>query len=100
MKIVWSKSAKEDLANYRNKSKILYVEKYIEKLIDYVDELEKHPRLGKKIFKIKDKEIRQLVYKMHKILYNVENGEIDILVVIHGHRDMKIIVKYLKQHLQ
>ncbi|MBP3256270.1 MAG: type II toxin-antitoxin system RelE/ParE family toxin [Clostridia bacterium] len=99
MKIVWTKSAKEDLANYRNESKILDVEKYIEKLIDYVDELESHPRLGKKLFNIRDKEIRQLIYKMHKILYIVEDEKIMILVVVHVHRDMNFIVKFLKQQL-
>ena len=99
MYIVWTESAKEDLANYRNESKILNVEIYIEKLIDYVDELENYPRLGKKIFNKKDKEIRKLIYKMHKILYYLENDKIFILAVLHGHRDMKVVEKYIKDYL-
>ena len=99
MNIVWTKSAKEDLANYRNKSKILNVEKYIEKLISYVDELENHPRLGKMLIYKQDIEIRQLIYKMHKILYIIEDEKIKILIVVHAHRDMKFIVKFLKEYL-
>ena len=58
------------------------------------------PNLGKFIFKINNFEIRQLIYKMHRILYSTKEDKIYILVISHTTRNYKEIVNYIKTYFK
>ncbi len=70
---------------------------YMNKLIDYVDILNTMPELGKvvenNIFKY---EIRQIVYKSHKVIYHKKDNDIIILTVLHSKMDYNAALKRLK----
>lgn len=98
MDIVWLEDAKNDLINYRKNSSIITegkVENYITSLMDYVDSLENNPQLGKLFFTYKKNEIRQLIYKKHRIIYYIKDNEVRILAVIHTARDIDNIMNYI-----
>lgn len=67
---------------------------YINKLVDYTETLEKMPKIGKKI----NYEIRQIIYKKHKIIYNIRAEDIVILAVIHTRLDLNKALKNLKRN--
>lgn len=99
MEVIWTKSAKQDLINYQKNSHIINIENinsYIISLINYVDTLANMPKIGKLLFKINNIEIRQLIYKMHRILYSLINDTVYILVISHTTRDYEEIIKYIK----
>lgn len=55
MEVIWTKSAKYDLKEYFENSKMHTIEKvheYIFSLIEYVSKLENMQKMGKKIFKV------------------------------------------------
>ena len=98
MVINWSNFAKKDLYEYRINSTINNVSEYINNLVDYIDCLISNPFLGRHKFNLDDgTEVRELIYKMHRILYTVENDFITILVVAHTLRDVQHIIDELKK---
>lgn len=100
MEIIWTKEAKQDLHDYYKNSRIENTEKlkkYVTSIVEYVDSLATSPRLGKVLYNDKV-EVRQLVYKIHKILYSIINNKIYILVVTPSARDTKFITQYLKNN--
>lgn len=99
MNLLWTKNAKDELTNYKYTSKLVNVSKYIEDLINKVDILTRHPQIGKIVFYNDEKEIRQIIYRMHRILYYTDNKNVYILDVSHTHRNMQTIISYLKRNL-
>ena len=103
MEIIWTKSARDDLNDYYQNSKILIDDKlneYIDSMINYIDTLSEMPCLGKVIGNIKDKEMRLVIYKMHKILYSIEEEKIYLLAITHTARDYAKIIDYIHKYLQ
>lgn len=74
---------------------------YMNKLIDYVDILNTMPELGKvmgnNVFKY---EIREIVYKSHKIIYHKTKTDIVILTVLHSKMDLNTALKRIKRNLK
>lgn len=100
MVVVWSRTAKNNLKEYKLNSKVhteIKLENYINGLIEYVDTLKDFPHLGKILFENNNIEFRQLVYKMHKIYYYINNEEIRILSVVHTKHDIVNVISYLSK---
>ena len=103
MEVIWTKSAKCDLRSYFENSKLhtdKKVHEYIFSMIGYISILENMPQMGKKVFEINQKEIRQLIYEMHRILYYINKDKIYILAVVHTTRDYNEIIKFIKRNMQ
>lgn len=99
MVVVWSKSAINDLKSYSEHSKIITdgkIQKYIDSLIDYASSLSFTPNLGKEFLTYKNITIRQLLYKMHRIFYYIENDEIIIIQITHTSRDIDNVIAIMK----
>lgn len=89
MEVIWTKVARRninDFFDYIHEETEQTANKYIYKLIEYTDILGMFPQAGKLIDKAGEIEIRQLVYKKHKIFYKIEE-EIYILSVIHSSKN-------------
>ena len=94
--VVWTTSAISDLehlilntkSNYKNT-----IKKYIRNLINYIEILNTMPYLGKRIYyKNSNLEIRQLLYKKHRIIYEIKNNQCCILAIIHIKQNFKKII--------
>lgn len=94
MVIQWSNFAKTNLKDFIHYSKISNPNIYVQKLIFNVSILEDNPKAGKVITHKNTVEIRQLVYKMHRILYHIYEDEIHIDAVLHSHFNLN---NYLKK---
>lgn len=100
MVIKWTRLARNDLLKfYQNAHPYTEdnVKKYIEELIQYTKILKDFPNLGKNIFYIKDFEIKQLLFKKHRIIYYIQETKIIILTIIHTSRNINRILKTLKK---
>ena len=98
MVIKWSDFAKINLQNFIRSSKLSSPNSSIEELVNTVYILEDNPRAGKELHIDKNKEIRQLIYKMHRIIYIVLDNEIEILTVLHTNQDLQTTIKFLEKH--
>lgn len=73
---------------------------YMNKLIDYVDSLDNMPKVGKKLEMISNYELRQLIYKSHRIIYTVKVDDIVILAVLHTRLDIAKALKKIQRDIE
>jgi len=72
---------------------------YMNKLVDYVDGLDNMPKVGKKFKMISNYELRQLIYKSHRIIYTVKADDIVILAVLHTRLDIRKALKKMQRDI-
>ena len=73
---------------------------YMQKLVDYVDIIDTMPEICKNInFVISDYEVRQIIYKKHRIFYVIKEENAVILAIIHTRLDIGKALKKLKRDM-
>lgn len=101
--VVWSEVAISHITEFIDEAKEgteQTAKNYINKLIDYVDILETMPNLGKDVQMVIYKyNVKQIIYKKHRILYCQEDDNITILAVLHTRLDVKKAIRSLKNGL-
>lgn len=99
MVIIWSNFAKNNLRDYLRNShrQKNNVSNYIKSLVNYVQNLIYFNSLGKVLYYYHSIEIRQLLYKQHRILYYISNQEIHILAILHTSQNLKTTLKFIKK---
>ncbi len=91
MKIEWTEPAISDLESikaYIAKDSEYYASRFVERIIQAVENLERFPEVGRKVPEAKEENIRELLFHNYRIIYRVEKELILILSVIHGSRDL------------
>lgn len=67
----------------------LYAERFVRQIIGAVDRLEKFPLSGRQVPEAERPEIREVIFQHYRIIYWLASEErIDILIVLHGSRDL------------
>ena len=100
MVVIWTKTAKTQLGDFSEHSHYGKVKEYIEEMVKYVSSLEDFEKLGMKFGTYNTKQVRQLIYKKHRIFYHITSNKIFILSVIHMAQDLTDINRLLKQLLK
>lgn len=102
--VIWTDNALSHITEFIDEAKEDTEETakyYMKKLVDYVDILETIPELGKNIeYIISNYEIRQLIYKKHRIIYHIKGNDIVILSVLHTRLDLGKALRKLKRDIQ
>lgn len=91
-KIIWSlKSVEnlEDISNYISKNSPLYAPVFVQKIISSVDRLSDFPFSGRKVPEFDDDKIREIIFHSYRIIYRVNNNNVEIILVIHGSKLLK-----------
>ena len=91
MVIIWTEPSIADLQNFLDNARdgtYKSANDYIISLMNYVNLLKIYPHLGKIYRKLKLKNVRQLIYRKHKIFYTIYDNHILIITVIHSSRNM------------
>lgn len=74
---------------------------YMNKLVDYTEILETMPEIGKRIeYVISNYEIRQMIYKKHRIIYHIKENDAVILAVLHTKLDIDKALRKLKRDIK
>ncbi len=98
--VIWAETAINHITQFIDDAKSgteQTAKKYIEKLIDYVEILNEMPNIGKTFtYKVYKYELRQLLYKKHRIIYYLNNDRVVILAVIHTRLDVKKAIDRIK----
>lgn len=98
MEINWTKSAKNDLKEFRFITKKSNPNEYIKELVNNVKLLEDNKNLGKIYFYIKGYIVRQIIFEQHRIFYYDKNNIIHIIAIVHHKQDIKAKIKYIKNY--
>lgn len=91
MKIEWTEPAVLDLKSIRDyirRDSEYYATRFVEKVIESVETLNKLPKIGRHVPESEDENIRELLLHNYRIIYRAESERILILAVIHGARDL------------
>ena len=100
MVIKWSDFAKRNLYDFIQNSKLYSPNIYVKNLVYYASILKDNPKAGKILFTYNEIEFRQLVYKMHRIIYCIYDEEIHIGAVLHTARDLETSLRFIKKFLK
>jgi len=91
MKIEWTEPAVLDLKSIRDyirRDSEYYATRFVEKVIEAAETLNKLPKIGRHVPESEDENIRELLLHNYRIIYRTESERILILAVIHGARDL------------
>lgn len=98
--VIWTNNAISHITEFINEAREdtnKVAKSYINKLVDYVDILETMPEIGKKLeYIISEYSVRQMIYKNHRIIYNIKENDVVILAVLHTKLDINKALRNLK----
>lgn len=90
--VLWTEIAIEDLRlihEYISKDSKLYADRFIEKLIERVDQLESFQKSGRVVPEFEIETIRELLEGNYRIVYEITPEQISIVRVHHSARQLK-----------
>ena len=92
VKVVWTEFALEDLRSIHsyisNDSKI-YADKFVETLINRVDQLETFPKSGRVVPEFESDTLRELIEGNYRIVYKINSDHIGVVRIHHSARQLK-----------
>lgn len=91
MKIEWTQPALLDLESIRDyisRDSEYYAVRFIENIIEAVEDLENFPKMGRSVPEAEDENIRELLLYNYRIMYRVETDRILVLTIMHAARDL------------
>lgn len=92
VKIIWTDFAIDDLKSiheYIARDSKFYADRYIDKLISRIDDLENFPKMGKVVPEFNIENIRELIEGNYRLVYKINPDYIGILRVHHSARILK-----------
>jgi len=93
VKVIWTEFALDDLKSiheYISKDSKPYADKFLEKLISRVGQLEKFPNSGRPNPEFNSEKIRELIEENYRIVYKINPDHIGIVRVHHAARLLKL----------
>jgi len=88
-RIVWTDPAVSDLDSlhaYISRDSQVYADAVVAEIFDATDRLIEHPQSGRMVPEIEDESTREIVVGNYRVMYDISDGTIRILAVLHGAR--------------
>lgn len=93
VKIIWSEQSLEDLKNiydYIAADSKHYARSFTERIVEFIEHLASFPKLGRRVPESDDENIREIIFKNYRIIYQINKGYLELITVIHGSRILKL----------
>ncbi|MBC8185477.1 type II toxin-antitoxin system RelE/ParE family toxin [candidate division KSB1 bacterium] len=93
VKIKWSKDSIESLkeiCKFIAEDSPYFAKIFRDKIFELVEYLEKFPKLGRKVPEVNDPNVREIIYKNYRIIYQIKEGFLEIIIIIHSSRLLKL----------
>lgn len=85
MEIILTGPCKRDIENLKVYGRGNKKHDYIVEMLNYIEDLKNMPRLGKQVLELNyHQELRQLIFREHKIIYQIKENIIYIEAIIHS----------------
>jgi addiction module RelE/StbE family toxin len=94
-KVEWTRSAIRDvrvLRDYIAYDSEVYADRFVQKIIEAVEGLAVFPLKGRSMPEADGETIREVLFQKYRIIYRVLHGEVLILMVVHGGRDLDSVI--------
>ncbi|WP_077369781.1 type II toxin-antitoxin system RelE/ParE family toxin [Anaerosalibacter sp. Marseille-P3206] len=94
--VKWSKIAIDDLRgiyDYISKDSVVYAKKVINEIINKTDYLEEYPNIGRAVPELSNERIRELMIYSYRMIYQVENGDVEILTLVHSRKNFYLEIE-------
>ena len=91
MTILWTEPSLDDLRAIRDyiaRDSETYAASFVESILLAVEQLNELPRLGRSVPEADAPDIRELLFRSYRIIYQALPDAIHILAVIHGYRNL------------
>mgnify|MGYP001582741732 CR=1 FL=1 len=92
-KIKWSKDSLDDLkeiCQFIALDSPYYAKLLIDRIFEMVEHLRLFPEMGRKVPEADDPNVRELIYKNYRIIYQIKESCLEIITVIHGSRLLRL----------
>lgn len=92
----WSKTATDDLRaiyDYVSRDSVIYAKRVIDELVDRSDYLKEYPNLGRVVPELNNPRIRELIIYSYRMVYQTENGDVEILALVHSRKNFDLEIK-------
>ena len=89
VEIEWSSIAQNDLnkiIDYIAQDSLEYALLFYEQVKEKVDNLTQFPKMGRKVPELDDPNIRELILRNYRLIYQILGEKIQIVRLIHGSR--------------
>lgn len=90
--VVWTEAALSDLeaiGEYFNRTSPQYASVVVSKLYNSVDQLIKHPKLGRQVPEVEHESLRELIVENYRVVYQLREARIEIITVLHSRQDLR-----------
>lgn len=91
-KIVWTQSAARDLRrifDYIAADSEVCARAMIDEIFESIERLPFFPKSGRVVPEVRNEHIREIIIGSYRLIYDIKNEAIRILVVIHGAKILK-----------
>jgi toxin ParE1/3/4 len=91
MKILWTEPSLNDLRAIRDyiaKDSETYAANFVESILSAVEQVSEFPRMGRIVPEADIPDIRELVFRGYRVIYQVHESAVHVLAVLHGYRDL------------
>jgi plasmid stabilization system protein ParE len=92
----WSLTAGDDLQDIEDfiaRDSVLHAITFVDRVVESAETLLKTPRIGRMVPEFNRPDLRELIFRNHRIVYHMQNDEVFILRVVHGSRDLLDLVR-------
>lgn len=92
VKVIWTEFSVEDLRSihaYISQDSKVYADRFIEKIISRVEQLETYPQSGRVVPEFHNDTLRELIEGNYRIIYKINSDAIAIVRVHHSARQIK-----------
>ena len=91
MRIEWTEVALDDLAAIRDyiaRDSPYYARRFIEHILESVEALENHPQMGRNVPEAGRQDVRELILRGYRVIYQLFDDRVHILTIVHGSRSL------------
>lgn len=92
VKIIWSEQATKDLNEiftYISRDSPYFATLLANQIYEVVSNLIDFPNIGRKVPEFKNPSIREIIFKNYRIIYRINQNNIEIVTIFHGRRLLK-----------
>ena len=91
MKVIWSRRALLDVEHIRDyiaQDSPAYAQPFVERLLHATRHLPQFPHSGRAMPEADNIRIREVIYQGYRIIYQLRSDAIEIVMVVHGSRNL------------
>ncbi|MBI3457978.1 MAG: type II toxin-antitoxin system RelE/ParE family toxin [Candidatus Rokubacteria bacterium] len=92
----WSLTAEEDLRaieDFIAKDSVLHAVHFVDRLIEAAEQLTHAPKIGRVVPEFNRDDLRELLFRAYRIVYQLRGETVTVLRVVHGARDLARLMR-------